>query len=141
MNEEKPKQSLSFYKEYGNTIQWVVIAVVAVGLYLTGYHTPVIGKLQQALLWTGLIQPDIESVEKTNVAPSSELVLQSFDGSLTKLSDFQGKTVFLNVWATWCPPCRAEMPGIQQLYEETDKSKVKFVMLNLMTMQPKPANI
>lgn len=39
-------------------------------------------------------------------------------GNTHTLSDYKGKTVFLNFWATWCPPCRAEMPDIQKLYEE-----------------------
>ncbi len=39
-------------------------------------------------------------------------------GNVYALSDFRGKTVFLNFWATWCPPCRSEMPDIQKLYEK-----------------------
>lgn len=37
----------------------------------------------------------------------------------------------MNLWATWCPPCVAEMPGIQQLYNKVDTSKVEFVMISL----------
>jgi len=39
-------------------------------------------------------------------------------GNVHRLSDYKGKVVFLNFWATWCPPCRAEMPDIQKLYEK-----------------------
>ncbi len=49
-------------------------------------------------------------------APDFELVDQY--GQTHKLSDYKGKVVFLNFWATWCPPCKAELPYIQQLYEE-----------------------
>lgn len=52
---------------------------------------------------------------KHPIAPDFELT--GMDGKQYKLSDFRGKRVFLNFWATWCPPCRAEMPHIQQLYE------------------------
>lgn len=38
-------------------------------------------------------------------------------GNTHKLEDYKGKTIFLNFWATWCPPCKAEMPDIQKLYE------------------------
>lgn len=49
-------------------------------------------------------------------APDFELVDQY--GQTHKLSEYKGKVVFLNFWATWCPPCKAELPYIQQLYEE-----------------------
>ncbi|MFC6231753.1 peroxiredoxin family protein [Paenibacillus allorhizosphaerae] len=48
-------------------------------------------------------------------APDFELTLLS--GQQVKLSDYRGKTVILNFWATWCPPCRAEMPEMQQFYD------------------------
>ena len=50
----------------------------------------------------------------------SEAKTTSYDqyGKKHTLSDYKGKTVFLNFWATWCPPCRNEMPEIQKLYEE-----------------------
>lgn len=43
--------------------------------------------------------------------------VRSMDGKPIKLSDFRGKVVFLNFWATWCPPCRAEMPSMETLHQ------------------------
>jgi len=57
-----------------------------------------------------------EAGEETIPAPLFELEDQY--GNVHKLEDYKGRTVFLNFWATWCPPCRAEMPDIQKLYEE-----------------------
>ena len=50
--------------------------------------------------------------------PAIDFTLKDQFGKTHTLSDYKGKTVFLNFWATWCPPCKAEMPDIQKLYEE-----------------------
>jgi len=50
-------------------------------------------------------------------------------GKTVNFSDLMDKPVFVNLWATWCPPCRAELPGIQELYEQY-KDKVHFLLLS-----------
>ena len=50
--------------------------------------------------------------------------LQTLDGERVKLSDFEGKKVILNFWATWCKPCREEMPDLQSIYKESDDDVV-----------------
>jgi thiol-disulfide isomerase/thioredoxin len=57
--------------------------------------------------------------------------VQDAAGKQLDLTSFKGKKVFVNLWATWCPPCRAEMPSINKLYQAADKEKVQFVMLSL----------
>lgn len=52
-------------------------------------------------------------------------------GKEHKLSEYRGKTVFLNFWATWCPPCRGEMPHIEDLYKEYNKNKDEVVILGV----------
>ncbi|MEI9910272.1 MAG: TlpA disulfide reductase family protein [Bacteroidota bacterium] len=52
-------------------------------------------------------------------------------GQVLDLAQYKGKSVFVNLWATWCAPCRAEIPSIQKLYAKTDKNKAVFVMLSL----------
>jgi cytochrome c biogenesis protein CcmG, thiol:disulfide interchange protein DsbE len=44
--------------------------------------------------------------------------LKTTEGDTILLSDFRGQAVLINLWTTWCPPCRAEMPAIQKLYDE-----------------------
>jgi len=43
--------------------------------------------------------------------------LKTLDGQTVKLSDFRGKVVLVNIWASWCPPCRAEMPAFERVYQ------------------------
>ncbi len=51
-------------------------------------------------------------------SPAPDFTLQSADGSTVRLADLKGKPVFINFWATWCGPCREEMPAMQELYEQ-----------------------
>ena len=50
--------------------------------------------------------------------PAPDLALPQLDGTQRTLRDLRGQVVLINIWATWCPPCRAEMPAIQQAYAE-----------------------
>ena len=56
-----------------------------------------------------------------------DFTLPDINGKTHTLADYKGKLIFLNFWATWCPPCKAEMPSMQKMYNESDKKK--FVML------------
>lgn len=60
-----------------------------------------------------------EAAEEEEKYPAPDFTLRDQFGTEHTLSDYKGKIVFLNFWATWCPPCRAEMPDIEALYEET----------------------
>jgi len=51
--------------------------------------------------------------------PAQDFVATGLDGSKTALSSLKGKIVLLNFWATWCPPCKAEMPSIEALWKAT----------------------
>lgn len=66
-----------------------------------------------------------------NTAELPTFNLQDKNGDILNLQRFKGKKVFVNLWASWCPPCRAEMPSIQRLAKSVDTGKVAFVMLSL----------
>lgn len=57
--------------------------------------------------------------------------LKDLNGNELSLSDLKGKKVFLNFWATWCPPCKAEMPEIEKLYQETKDSDLVIVAVEI----------
>ena len=50
--------------------------------------------------------------------PAPNFSLPDLDGKMVSLSDYRGKVVLLNIWATWCPPCVEEMPSMEKLYQE-----------------------
>ncbi len=59
--------------------------------------------------------------------PASDFTVSDIDGRPAALADFHGKTIVLNLWASWCPPCRAEMPDLQRLYARFASSGVVVV--------------
>ena len=58
--------------------------------------------------------------------PAPEITLETTDGQTLSLSDFKGKPVLINFWATWCPPCRAEMPDFQAVHRELGDDVIIF---------------
>lgn len=60
-----------------------------------------------------------------------DFLLNDQYGNPHTLADYEGKTIFLNFWATWCGPCRAEMPEIQELYEDWDENQGDLVVLGV----------
>ena len=63
------------------------------------------------------------------LAPDFTLI--DLEGNQVSLSDFRGKTVFVNFWATWCPPCRAEMPEIEAVYQEYKDKGVVIIGVDI----------
>lgn len=74
-----------------------------------------------------VVDSDELGLEIGNIAPDFQL--ETLDGETVKLSDLRGERVMVNFWATWCPPCRAEMPDMQKFHENTD---VKILAVNLI---------
>lgn len=117
-------------------IEYGVIAAVLLTLYLTGLHTEVIGLAQRGLLATGLMNPKTEARAQNVSSSSAEMAELNFElvnsaGETVNLEQFKGKVIFMNLWATWCPPCIAEMPSIQKLYGDVKDENVEFIMLSL----------
>jgi len=59
-----------------------------------------------------------------------DFTLKDLNGNTVKLSDFRGKPVYLNFWASWCPPCKAEIPEIQKFYQQ-NKDNVSVLAVNI----------
>ncbi|WP_420575605.1 TlpA family protein disulfide reductase [Ekhidna sp.] len=108
-------------------IEWIVLIVVCGVIYLAGWHTAIIGRIQKVVLSTGIIQPNVVNDEKS---ASYDFLLEDLNGEKIPFDVFKGEVVFINFWATWCPPCIAEMPDINKLYNDK-KDKVRFAMISL----------
>ncbi len=97
------------------------------------------GIVIQNLMKIGLFQPSIpdgstkDLVEEINAnAYNEEILFRNMEDEVIELSDQKGKVVFINFWATWCPPCIAEMPAINKLYSNfRDNDKVMFLMVDV----------
>ena len=93
---------------------------------------------------TSLVNPPVPTQQQASAASSQnsntdekfklkaiDFKLKDLNGKEVSLSDFKGKRVFLNFWASWCPPCKAEMPEMEDLYKETKDSDLVILAVNL----------
>ncbi|MBM7869138.1 thiol-disulfide isomerase/thioredoxin [Clostridium pascui] len=72
-----------------------------------------------------------ETALKVSKTKAMDFKLKDLTGKEVSLSDYKGKKVFLNFWATWCSPCKAEMPEMEKLYQETKNSDLVILAVNL----------
>jgi len=104
----------------------IFIVILALVLFVPSAKALLI----QGLMQVGIFNPDVPS-ENNISQPSLDLKFKDQNGKIVSLSDLKGKVVFLNFWATWCPPCLAEMPSINKLYEQNKANEdVVFIMLD-----------
>ena len=71
----------------------------------------------------------MKGYEKPRAAPAFEL--PATDGSVRRLSDFQGRYLLVNFWAVWCGPCRKEMPSMQRVYEELRGEDFEMIAIHV----------
>jgi len=78
-------------------------------------------------------------INEGQLAPDFQL--QNLSGESVKLSDYKGKKVILNFWASWCPPCKAEMPHMEQFYKEHKNSDISLVSVNLTNAEKSMSSV
>jgi len=117
----------------------VVLAVLAGAAFLAGRGRGSSGGSQPQASSTGTAAPgafdssapgalDSKAPVIGEVAP--DFALRRADGTLVKLSDLRGNVVWLNFWATWCVPCKQELPDIQKLYDEKRGDGLEVLEIN-----------
>ncbi|MBQ6902205.1 MAG: TlpA family protein disulfide reductase [Oscillospiraceae bacterium] len=103
------------------TVVWTLITVfVLIGAYFL-YE-----KLSEEYMPQTNIQ-DEDEASKVYKAPDFEVYTN--DGKAVRLSDFIGKPIVVNFWASWCPPCKAEMPDFEKAYKKYGE-EIHFLMIN-----------
>lgn len=85
--------------------------------------------------------PGTDLSQVTEGKPAPDFALTNLAGETAKLSDYNGKKVILNFWATWCPPCKAEMPHMQNFYENNKENGIEVVTVNLTNMEKSRSDI
>ena len=76
-------------------------------------------------------EPEAESPGAGELPVAEDFTVATAEGIKASLSDFAGKPVIVNFWASWCPPCKAELPYFQEAYEEYGK-EIQFMMVDLL---------
>ena len=109
----------------------IVTVLLLVGfLQLTGLWEGASVSAQKLALKTGLLNADGET-KKAPLVFDYNFTIKDLKGNKVAFDQYKGKVVFINLWATWCGPCKAEMPGIQELVSSLKGKPIEFVMLSL----------
>jgi thiol-disulfide isomerase/thioredoxin len=120
-----------FAKVFNFFWDWIKVGAIITILYYTGIMSTFAYYAQTAVIKSGLKNASIDKAVQDKKKINYDFSLYQVDGSPVSFAAFKGKVVFLNIWATWCGPCRAEMDEIQALYNTIDHEKIAFVLLSV----------
>ncbi|HEY1025494.1 MAG TPA: TlpA disulfide reductase family protein [Sphingobacteriaceae bacterium] len=111
-------------------------------LLLIGINSKARALVVRALIRVGVYEPNVSGLkpkaaaitpnEPNAMKPMPDLLFRDADGKAVSITELRGKVIFLNFWATWCPPCIAEMPSINTLYNNVKSNgNIVFLMVDV----------
>lgn len=110
-----------------NMINGLLIAFILMILFVPSAKA----LLMQGLMQLGLFKPQFNTEKAILSADLSSIKFKDAKGNVVSLADLKDKVVFINFWATWCPPCLAEMPSVNKLHQQFAADKdVVFLMVD-----------
>lgn len=130
LNFLKQKQKIFYYVTKAGGALLIMIGIMT----FTGWMNGVTGYLSTPSTPGNRPQQQVaetEQKEQTKKLKAFDFTLQDQYGKVHTLSDYKGKVVFLNFWATWCPPCKEEMPHIEALYKKYNFNAADVVVLGV----------
>lgn len=112
----------------------LVVVIVAVNIWNTAAKKERAEEAnsKEAAAFENIPGTKITSLDVGTKAP--DFKLSAMTGEKVKLSDYRGKKVILNFWATWCPPCKAEMPHMESFYKANKDKGITILAVNLTSM-------
>jgi thiol-disulfide isomerase/thioredoxin len=116
----------------------VVLGLLFGGAFIVGRHRSSSNGTQSSAGTTPAAAAPgaLDSADPVVGQTAPDFALLSTDGSIVKLSDLRGKVVWLNFWATWCVPCKQELPDIQKLYDEKHAAGLEVLEINYQEGRP-----
>ncbi len=119
-------------KNFVGLLKTSLTILIIVGLLkVTGLLGDVSFITQTVVMKAGIL--DVSPVSESKADPKFDygFTIKDLKGNKVSFDQYKGKVVFLNLWATWCGPCKAEMPGIHNLYVKMRGEPIEFVMLSI----------
>jgi peroxiredoxin len=108
-------------RRWGSIVAGIILAIIGVA-FLAAVATSILGRLSG-----GGVGP----AARLKGRPAPDFTADALNGGTVRLGDYRGKVVLLDFWASWCAPCRAEMPNVKRLYEEYHPKGLEIIGISL----------